>query len=220
MSSDIFDKIAPSWYNNRHYTIFRPELEALAESWRKGRLVNLGCGHGADFLPFIKYDFELYGVDYSGEMLRLAEQYARKFNFEVNLTLADVSCLPFDDNSFDYAISVATYHHLQTQEARKRAFQELYRILRPGGEVFITVWNKTQPRFLFSPREVQVPWRMKGETLYRYYYLFTYSEIERMVKEAGFTVLKSSPEKTYHFPLKYFSRNIVLLLKKPIELSL
>lgn len=219
MSSEVFDRIAPSWYNYRHWTIFRPELEALVlpgeGRWKKGRLINLGCGHGADFLPFTKQGFKLYGIDYSKEMLRMAEQYARKFNFNVNLILTDVSCLPFRDSTFDYTISVATYHHLQTKESRRTAFEELYRILKPGGEAFITVWNKMQPRFFFSPKEVQVPWRMKRETLYRYYYLFTYGEFERMVKEAGFTVLKSSPERAYRFPLKYFSRNIVLLLKKP-----
>ena len=215
MSSSVFDRIAPSWYNYRHYTIFRPELEELSARWQKGKLVNLGCGHGADFLPFAKSDFELYGVDYSGEMLRLADQYARKFKFNVNLFRADVSCLPFADNTFDYAISVATFHHLTTPEARKRAFTELYRILKPGGEAFVTVWNKTQRQFFFSPKEVQVPWRMKTETLYRYYYLFTYGEFERLAKDAGFTILKSAPESLYRFPIKYFSRNITLLLKKP-----
>jgi hypothetical protein len=45
--------------------------------------------------------------------------------------------------------------------------------------------------------------------------LFTYSEIEKLAKEAGFTILRSYPEKAYWFPVKYFSRNIVLLAKKP-----
>jgi tRNA (uracil-5-)-methyltransferase TRM9 len=217
LSSSVFDRIAPSWYNYRHYTIFRQELEELAACWQKGKLVNLGCGHGADFLPFAKSDFELYGVDYSGEMLRLAAQYALKFKFDVNLFCADVSCLPFADNEFDYAISVATYHHLTTLEARKQAFTELYRILKPGGEAFVTVWNKMQRQFFFSPKEVQVPWRMKDETLYRYYYLFTYGEFERLAKDAGFKILRSAPERSYRFPVKYFSRNITLLLKKPAD---
>jgi tRNA (uracil-5-)-methyltransferase TRM9 len=214
MSSDVFDRIAPSWYNYRHYTIFRAELEELAARWQLGKLVNLGCGHGADFLPFIKAELELYGVDYAGEMLRLAGEYARKFKFAVHLCRADVACLPFASNTFDYAISVATLHHLPTPEARRRAFGELYRVLKPGGEAFVTVWNKTQLRFLFSPREVNVPWRMKTVTLQRYYYLFTYGEFARLATGAGFNVLRSEPEKTYHFPLKYFSRNIVLRLKK------
>ena len=72
---DVFNQIAPGWYNYRHWTIFRTELEALAKEWGQGKLLNLGCGHGADFLPFTK-SFELYGVDFSDEMIRLARKYS------------------------------------------------------------------------------------------------------------------------------------------------
>jgi len=76
------------------------------------------------------------------------------------------------------------------------------------------VWNRWQPGFWFSRREVAVPWRKKGKTLYRYYYLFSYPELEKLVKKAGFEVLKSSPENAYRFPIKTFSRNICLLARK------
>ena len=66
---EVFDQMAPGWYNFRHYSIFIPELEMLAKRWQKGKLLNLGSGHGADFLPF-KDNFELYGVDFSGEMIK------------------------------------------------------------------------------------------------------------------------------------------------------
>ena len=95
-----------------------------------------------------------------------------------------------------------------------RALSELKRVLKPGGEAFLTVWNRCQPRFWFRKKEVGVPWRAKGQIIYRYYYLFTYWEFERLVKKAGFRVLKAIPEESYHFPLKFFSRNICLLVKK------
>jgi tRNA (uracil-5-)-methyltransferase TRM9 len=212
-NKEIFNQIAPSWYNFRHWSIFRTELEALAERWQKGRLLNLGCAHGPDFLPF-KDAFELYGVDFSAEMLKLAEKYAKKFGFSVELTLADVRRLPYPDASFDRAIAVATYHHLVGGQ-HEAALKELRRVLKPGGEAFITVWNRGQPRFWFKPKEVAVPWRRKkGETLYRRYYLFSYGELEGLAEGAGFEVLKSSPESAYRFPLKHFSRNICLLLKR------
>ncbi len=213
MTRDIFNQIAPGWYNFRHWSIFRSELEALAQRWHKGRLLNIGCAHGADFLPF-KPSFELYGVDFSTEMLRFARKYSQKFNFAVNLSLADVSYLPYADESFDWAISVATYHHIRGRGERQAALNELRRVLKPGGEAFITVWNRWQPRFWFSRRQVAVPWRTRGKTLYRYYYLFSYPELEKLVKKAGFEVLKSFPESSYHFPIKTFSRNICLLVKK------
>ena len=210
---EVFDQIAPSWYNFRHHSIFRRELEALAERWGEGRLLNLGCAHGPDFLPF-KPDFELHGADLSTEMLRFARKYSSKFDFRVHLTAADVRSLPYCDNTFDFAVSVATYHHVKGKADKLAALRELKRVLKPGGEAFITVWNRWQPRFWFKGREVAVPWRTREKTLYRYYYLFTYFELESLANEAGLEMIKSFPEYDYRFPIKYFSRNICLLLRK------
>jgi tRNA (uracil-5-)-methyltransferase TRM9 len=211
--SKVFDQMAPGWYNFRHYSIFKSELETLNTRWQKGRLLNVGSGHGADFLPF-KNGFDLSGIDFSSEMLKMARRYSHKFEFPVNLFLADARQLPFAGKSFDFAISIATYHHLKGRDHQLEALQELKRVLKPGGEAFITVWNRCQSRFWFKGKEVGVPWRAKGGIVSRYYYLFTYWEIEALAQKAGFRILKSHAETSYHLPVKYFSRNICLLLKK------
>ncbi|MBI4187863.1 MAG: class I SAM-dependent methyltransferase [Chloroflexi bacterium] len=213
MASDVFDRIAPGWYNFRHWTIFRSELEELARRWQRGRLLNIGCAHGPDFLPF-RQGFTLYGIDFSSEMLAMAGKYSRKFDFAVNLTLADASHLPYRDAVFDWAISVATYHHIRGEKERQAALGELRRVLKPGGEAFITVWNRWQPRFWLSGKEVDVPWRTGDKTLLRYYYLFSYPELKRLVKRSGLSVLRAFPESAYRLPVKFFSRNICLLVKK------
>jgi SAM-dependent methyltransferase len=212
-NSDVFNQIAPGWYGFRHWSIFRSELEALAERWQQGRLLNLGCAHGPDFLPF-RGGFELYGLDFSLRMLELARKYAAKFNLQINLVLSDVTCLPFADRAFDWAIAVATYHHIRGSENRKLALEELRRVLRPGGEAFITVWNRWQRRFWFKPKEVTVPWWAGDKKLGRYYYLFSYPELEKLVTRVGFEVFGSFPESSYHQPFKFFSRNICLLVRK------
>ncbi len=213
-NQDVFNQIAPGWYNFRHWSIFRQELEELARRWQGGRLLDIGCAHGPDFLPF-RQGFELYGVDFSPEMLRWAQKYSGKFDFKVNLCLADAGHLPFADATFDRAISIATYHHIKGKEPRQAALDELRRVLKPGSEAFITVWNRWQPRFWSSRSDVEVPWRTKDKILYRYYHLFSYSELEKLVKNAGLEVLKSFPEHAYRFPIKTFSRNICLLVRKP-----
>ena len=210
---EIFDQMAPGWYGFRHHSIFRYELEELSRHWQKGRLLNVGSGHGADFLPF-KDTFDLYGVDFSSEMIKLAHRYARKYRFSAHLQVADARQLPFADETFDWAISVAAYHHLKGRQDQLTALRELKRVLRPGGEAFLTVWNRCQYRFWFKGKEYAAPWKAGGKVIYRYYYLFTYWEFERLVRKAGFQILRSFPEHSYHFPLKYFSRNICLLVKK------
>lgn len=210
---DVFNQIAPGWYNFRHWSVFREELESLAVRWRQGRLLNLGCAHGPDFLPF-REGFELYGMDFSPKMLELAQRYSRKFDFGISLILGDISYLPLAGETFDWAIAVAAYHHIRGRERQEMALSELRRVLKPGGEAFITVWNRWQRRFWSKPKEVTVPWKAGNRTLGRYYYLFSYPELEKLAKRAGFEVLKSFPESSYHGPIKLFSRNICLLVRK------
>ena len=211
---ETYDQIAPGWYNYRHHTRFQTELDGLAQRWQPGKLLNIGCAHGPDFLPF-RENFELHGIDISPVMLEMGTKYAAKYDLPVNLVEANAIRLPYSDESFDCAIAIATYHHIDEKEKRQTAIYELYRILKPGGEAFITVWNRCQPRFWWRRKNIRVPWRTSEKTLYRYYYLFSYGEMERLVKKAGLQILKSSPENSYRFPLKYFSRNICLLVKKP-----
>jgi len=208
-----FDEIAESWYRLRHWSRFTKELEDMVSRWHSGRLLNVGCAHGPDFLPF-KDNFELWGVDFSTQMVKLARKYASKFKLEVKLSVADAIFLPYPDNTFDWAIAVATYHHIQGGKQRQEAFQELRRVLKPGGEAFVTVWNRWQTGFWLKGKEVSVPWKSRGKILYRYYYLFSYPEFRKLLTEAGFKVHSMFPEKSYRFPLKFFSRNICAIIEK------
>jgi tRNA (uracil-5-)-methyltransferase TRM9 len=209
---EAFDRIAESWYGVRHWPLLRRELEEMAVRWRGARLLNVGCAHGADFLPF-RQGFDLWGVDTSPAMLRQALRYSAKQAFYANLITADALALPFREHTFDWAISVATYHHIQGESERVKAFAELRRVLRPGGEALITVWNHGQPRFWLKSKEQQVPWRLKQETVYRYYHLFSYRELRRALEAAGWEIVRMVPEKSYRMPVKCFSRNICVLVR-------
>ena len=213
-TSEVFDEIAPSWYNFRHRSIFTRELEELARRWRSGRMLNMGCGHGPDFVPF-KENFELYGIDISARMLEFAKKYAEKYGLNLNLAQADARQPPYEDEYFDFAITVATLHHIKSEDERFKALRELKRVLKPGGEAFITVWNKWQPGFWFRKKDTLIPWKTREKTLYRYYHLFSYGELEKMLKKAGLAVVKSYPETKYRFPIKMFSRNVCALVRKP-----
>lgn len=207
-----YDRIAESWYRLRHRTRFRKELAELATRWGRGRLLNVGCGHGPDFIPF-KDSFEMWGLDSSVPMISMAARHAQKYQLNAHLLVGDAVCLPFKRGIFDWAIAVASYHHVRGKSDRLTAFRELRRVLTPGGEVFVTVWNRWQRRFVGKGSEVVLPWRAGEFIAMRYYYLFTYAEITRLMKKAGFQVIKAYPEWDYRFPVKYFSQNICVLAR-------
>lgn len=209
---ETFDEIAESWYRLRHWCRFTTELNEMAQRWQKGRLLNVGCAHGPDFLPF-RDNFELWGIDFSAQMITMAQKYAAKFRFQAHLVVADAVALPFSDDTFNWAIAVAAYHHIKGTEKRQTAFGELRRVLKPGAEAFITVWNKWQPGFWLKGKEVDIAWKSKGKIIQRYYYLYSYDELEKALTTAGFEVISMFPERYYSFPLKSFSRNICVMIK-------
>ena len=211
---EVFDEIAESWYRVRHWPLLKAELEEMAARWQHGKLLNIGCAHGPDFLPF-RQGFELWGIDFSPVMLRQALKYRQKRAFYVNLIVADALSLPFPDNAFDFAISVAAYHHIEGRNQREKALGELKRVLKPGGEAFLTVWNHGQPRFWFKSREQLVPWKSRERSVYRYYHLFSYRELRSSLARGGWQIVSMSPEKSYHLPFKSFSRNICVVVRKP-----
>lgn len=72
--------------------------------------------------------------------LRVAGLTAR-----VTIETADLSALPFDDESFDGAVSTNVYDHLGRQKAR--ALREVFRVLKPGGRFLMAVWVPGWPLF-------------------------------------------------------------------------
>jgi tRNA (uracil-5-)-methyltransferase TRM9 len=89
----------------------------------------------------------------------------------------------------------------------------LRRVLKPGGEALITVWNRWQPGFWLKGKEVNVPWRLHDKALYRYHYLYSYIELKSMLVSTGFNVVSMFPEKSFKLPVTYLSRNICALVK-------
>jgi tRNA (uracil-5-)-methyltransferase TRM9 len=210
----VWNAVAPSWYRHRQRSRFGSELGTMATRWEGGRLLNLGCAHGADFLPFTD-GFQLYGADVSPVMLEQGLTFTKKQRFSAEFVAADAAALPFADASFDNAIAVAVYHHLEGDAARAAGFRELHRVLVPGGEAFITVWNRRQRRFQWFRREALVPWHIDGHRVMRYHHLYTYRELAAALKAAGFQIIGQHPEHGYRGRWREFSRNVCALVRKP-----
>ena len=166
---EVWNKIAPSWNNFRNQPI--DELKSL--NWKKGKILDLGCGNCRNLLQF--KNLECYGIDFSEEMLKEAKKFSKKHNFKVKLKQAEITKIPFKNNTFDYVLAIATLHHLKNPE---KAIKEIHRTLKQNGEAFITVWNKLQLKFILKKQETYIPWKKKDETLQRYYNFISYFQLK------------------------------------------
>jgi SAM-dependent methyltransferase len=89
-----------------------------------GSLVDVGCGTGIFSEQMALWGWEVRGVDISEDMLRLARER------DLDVTCADATDLPFDDDSFDAAVSMWTHTDVDAFGAMTR---EVRRVLRDGG---------------------------------------------------------------------------------------
>ncbi len=119
------------------------------------RVLDLGCGRGAVLLLAAQrlttgraVGVDLWRrVDQSGnspEATRrnaLAEGVADR----VEVHTADMTALPFEENSFDVVVSSLAIHNIRGRAGRAKAVSEAVRVLRPGGRLLIADVRGTRP---------------------------------------------------------------------------
>ncbi len=99
------------------------------------KALDIGCGTGRLIQDLINSGADVTAIDVSEEMVKIAKNKFRT----VNISVADVENLPFEDNSFDFVVASFLIVHLKTLT---KAFDEIYRVLKDGGEFLVTNINQ------------------------------------------------------------------------------
>lgn len=99
------------------------------------RILDAGCGTGRNLTYFLKSDFEVHAIDRDKECISfLKSAYADK---NAEFRQAGLEELPYPDDHFDHIICIAVLHFSQSEGHFKQQMNELSRVLKPGGSLFI-----------------------------------------------------------------------------------
>ena len=189
---EVWDAIARPWKEFRQYDV-SDVVEFLKN--KKGRVLDLGCGSGRNFYDIEGLDF--YGVDFSEKMVELAG--ARGY---VEVKKAGVDAVPYDDGFFDCVIFSAVLHCVDSAEKRRKALEEVFRVLKNGGEALVSVWGRGQKRLKNRAKEGVVPWSLDGKRYERYTYIYDFEELRGELEDVGFEVLKSWEDENLGFVVR------------------
>ncbi len=116
-------------------------IQQLANDRIKGsNVLEIGCGRGglSNYIAGMPDGpAQLFACDFSDEALSIARS---KYGGRSGITWQkeDIQALSFEDSYFDRIISCETIEHVPNPE---KAIQELYRVLKPGGRLYLTCPN-------------------------------------------------------------------------------
>ena len=191
ISNNLEQEKVHNIYNiiSKHFSTTRkiiwPKVEDFINSFHsKSLILDIGCGNGKNMGS--REDCIYIGLDACENLMKQA-----KSKSNCSYIVGNCINLPFESNSFNYAMSIAVIHHLSTETRRLQAIQEINRILKIGGEALIYVWVYEQPRFENEKsQDVNVKWMLQkkysekkenDEIFYRYYHLFKKNELENLI---------------------------------------
>jgi len=181
------------WYFQGRKDIIAGLLrQILPKDKRPLRVLDVGCGTGLMLGKLKSMGYDPVGVD----LHSLSMQYCRKRGTQ-KLLQADVTHLPFINDSFDLILALDLIEHVQQDRA---LLKEFYRICAPGGRVLITV-----PAHPFL-------WSEHDEALH-HYRRYRKKPFLQMLKDCGFAPLRY----TYAISALYYPIVAFRLLQRLVK---
>jgi SAM-dependent methyltransferase len=115
-----------------------PRLVAF-DGYRGKQVLEVGCGAGTDLVRFARGGAVVTGVDIAPSAIALARQNFAQQGLPADLREADGERLPFAAESFDLVYAHGVVQYTPDPAA---LVAECHRVLRPGGEAVLQVYNR------------------------------------------------------------------------------
>lgn len=180
-----------------------PDITVLIDELNSGaKVLDIGCGAGVPIAKALAQHFEVTGVDISKEMILLSRKNVPNGTF----IHADVMEVDLPPSEFDAVVSFYTIFHIP-KEHHRALFERIYRWLKVGGYLLVTVAN-----------EDEVPYTEEFYGVTMYWSNYGLDEYLEILGEMGFEIIQvasighgykdsyETPEE--HHPL-IFARKIV-----------
>lgn len=159
------------------------------------RVLEVGFGAGTDFIQWLRAGAIVSGIDLTEEALANVTHRIQVYGLPQpeSLQVADAENLPFESNSFDLGYSWGVLHHTPDTE---KALRELVRVVRPGGEIKVMLYNRRSITVLECWARYALlkgrPWKSPVWTLWNYMESvgtksYTQSEVLKMLEPLKLT---------------------------------
>jgi len=129
---------------------FKPKLVEQTKIKKGYRVLDLGCGTATLTILIKKThpEADIIGLDGDPKILEIARSKVMKMGLDIALDRGMAFELPYPEDSFDRVVSSMVLHHL-TRESKVRSLKEIFRVLRPGGELHVADLGKPNNALMY-----------------------------------------------------------------------
>jgi ubiquinone/menaquinone biosynthesis C-methylase UbiE len=111
------------------------------------RVLDLGCGAGIDSAEFARNGASVVSSDFARTAVQSTRDLIKEAGFPADVVQADATSLPFQSETFDCVYSFGVLHHIPYVE---KALAEIKRVLKPGGQVMVMLYNRDSLLYGYS----------------------------------------------------------------------
>ena len=174
-----YDTLAGKWSQKYFNADVKRSMDLFVKYLKPGsKVLDIGCGPGRDTKELSSRGFNVTGVDFSEEMLKIAKTHFSGGNF-MQMDMLD---LKFPDNYFDGIWAMASFLNIKKKDSLS-TLKGFFRVLNEDGILAMAV----------KKGDGEIHEAEDGET--RLFSLYSESELNDFLKRAGFYVLEGSTEK-------------------------
>jgi SAM-dependent methyltransferase len=152
---------------------------AEIEPWgKKGKLLDIGCAAGFFLDSARQRGWDVYGIEPNDKLAHYGQNVLK-----LNVAVCDVLAHPYEENMFDVVTAYNVVGHVRNPA---RFFQEIHRLLKPGGIFVMHTGNNAE---LSSKEEGEILRENWGTPDHLYH--FSQGILEEYLKRGGFAIEKS-----------------------------
>lgn len=143
-----FDKVSDKYLSRRltaeNIRETQRILDLVKRNSKYDSVLDIGCGSGTITEALLDISDQVWGIDISQEMVRIASERFKESEFKgrVHFTVGDAENLEFPSESFNAVFCIGVLRYLDSWE---KALKEMYRVLKPGGVSIMTFYYRFSP---------------------------------------------------------------------------